>query len=238
MNKKLILAAFFFAAPSIVSADVAVSTISCSQLRLMELNKNPGLTLVDVRLPPDFAKGHIQGARNIPEAAVLSAALSKSGTLVVYCGEASCPLSHSAAEALISQGYQNVSVLNGGIAAWIQQGYPIQNTVTGADSLPVKQTTPSQAAILMQTGRILIVDVRPPGEFAAGHLPGAQNIPLENFKSGFSSLPQSREILLYDRLSTRSESAARQLQAAGFNVSELLGGVAGWARKGRTLEVK
>jgi rhodanese-related sulfurtransferase len=236
MNKKLILAALFFAAPSIVFADVAVSTISCSQLRLMELNKTQGLTLLDVRLPPDFAKGHIQGARNIPEAAILSAGLSKSGTLVVYCGEASCPLSHLAAEALIAKGYQNVSVLDGGIAAWIQKGYPIK--ISRKPRIRVKHISARAERDKILAKKIFVIDLRPASGYQAGHIPGAVNIPLESLAQNISEIPRNGEVLVYDLIQSRMRRGVKELKNSGIKARELSGGFSAWVKEKNPVEVK
>jgi rhodanese-related sulfurtransferase len=43
----------------------------------------------------------------------------------------------------------------------------------------------------------LLIDVRNPGEFAQGHVPGAHNIPLEELRDRVHEWPRERELLLH-----------------------------------------
>jgi rhodanese-related sulfurtransferase len=51
-------------------------------------------------------------------------------------------------------------------------------------------------------------------------------------------MPKDKEILIYDRQGARSRQAFEKLKAAGFTVSELSGGLAGWVKRKLPLEVK
>jgi len=61
----------------------------------------------------------------------------------------------------------------------------------------------------------LLVDVRTPGEFAAGHIPGAQNVPV-GATGKLSREKRSRGIVVYCASGMRSAGAAGRLRAAGF----------------------
>lgn len=91
--------------------------------------------------------------------------------------------------------------------------------------------TPAQFAEgLRQPGAVLL-DVRRPDEFAAGHLPGAINLEVTgpDFAQRIAQLDPDRPTYVYCRSGARSASAAGQLATAGFaRVTNLLGGVLGW----------
>lgn len=214
----------------------ATPTISCARLRLITLSKSSPPTIIDVRPAPNYAAGHIQGAVNIQPSSLQSAPISGAGPVVVYCDDGVCPLTTGAAQTLNSRGFANVSILAGGFSQWQQLKYPVEKP---ALALPVvAQTSADQAQALIAQNQVLVLDVRPAAEYAAGHLHNAQNVPLENLAAGMAGLPKGREILVYDRLSARSKKAALALLAAGYNVSELSGGAAAWTRKkGRAWEV-
>jgi len=60
------------------------------------------------------------------------------------------------------------------------------------------QMEPVPAAELMQRakkGLVTVLDVRPPEEFAAGHLPGAINIPIGELQKRLAELPKRREVV-------------------------------------------
>ena len=76
---------------------------------------------------------------------------------------------------------------------------------------------------LPQTGALL-VDVRDPDEFAAGHIDGAVNVPLGELRRRAGELPRDREIWVYCGVGQRSYYALRFLRQNGFQVRNLSGG--------------
>lgn len=85
----------------------------------------------------------------------------------------------------------------------------------------------AQARQLVQAGAKL-VDVRTPAEFAAGHIAGAINIPVQQLDARLQELEQGSAVVLYCRSGRRSGSAARILKAAGFAAVHDLGPMARW----------
>lgn len=233
----LILSSLIFISQAVLAAP---PTISPDTLRLKELNREPGLTIIDVRDPGAFRLGHIQGALNIMDKDVSAAGLPRTSHIVVYCGEASCPLSAGAATKLIDAGYTKVDLLEGGFTAWLAKGYPATTGTGQAANKHAQQalTTDNEALKKIAAGLALPLDVRPRLEFKAGHLPNALNVPLEDIPSRLAEIPKDKEILIYDRQGPRSTQAIKSLKTAGFTVSELSGGLAGWIKKKLPLEVK
>ena len=69
-----------------------------------------------------------------------------------------------------------------------------------------------------------IIDVREPGEFSAGHLLNAVNIPLSQLRQRMDEIPKDRPVYLHCRSSQRSYNAVMALQHCGFdNVSNIAG---------------
>ena len=133
------LAVLFLAAGAVHAAP---ATLAPAQLRLLMLKKSPALMVLDVRPPDAYAQGHIQGARNVPAQAVTTVVLPKGAKIVVYCGDASCPLSAQAASALSSAGHADVSHLDGGFAAWRAAGYPVVSGGSPTIATPVPARRP------------------------------------------------------------------------------------------------
>jgi NADPH-dependent 2,4-dienoyl-CoA reductase/sulfur reductase-like enzyme/rhodanese-related sulfurtransferase len=69
-----------------------------------------------------------------------------------------------------------------------------------------------------------LVDVRTPQEFAAGHIPDALNIPLDDLRSRLGELPRDREIAVYCQVGQRGYLATRILRQAGFAAVNVGGG--------------
>lgn len=73
------------------------------------------------------------------------------------------------------------------------------------------------AARRLVAAGVKVVDVRTPAEFAAGHLPGAVNVPYDEVAARAAELgPPSTPLLLYCRTGRRSGIAAQTLAAKGF----------------------
>lgn len=79
---------------------------------------------------------------------------------------------------------------------------------------------------------LLILDVRQPDEFRAGHIAGARLIPLNELRSRMGELPKDTEILCVCRSGSRSGAAASQLVGSGFTALNLRGGMMSWQRAG------
>lgn len=85
----------------------------------------------------------------------------------------------------------------------------------------------------------LIIDVRTAGEYAAGHVPGAVNIPYDQMENRVAEIrvPKDQEIVLYCRSGRRSGLAAKTLAAHGFtNLGLLEGDMPGWEASGLPVE--
>jgi rhodanese-related sulfurtransferase len=81
-----------------------------------------------------------------------------------------------------------------------------------------------------------LLDVREPDEWAAGHIAGAQHIPLGQLRERLGEVPKGKTILAVCRSGSRSDSAARGLRTLGYTVENLDGGVTAWKRAGLPLE--
>jgi len=78
----------------------------------------------------------------------------------------------------------------------------------------------------MKTGSTLLLDVRPELEYAAGHIPGAVNIPVDRLTDSLADLPKNQEIVAYCRgpYCVFAYEAMEILRPAGRNARRLLGG--------------
>jgi rhodanese-related sulfurtransferase len=84
---------------------------------------------------------------------------------------------------------------------------------------------------------LVVLDVRTPQEFAAGHVPGAINIPSTHFPARSAELPSDKDVVIYCAVGVRAEHAATSLRENGFTrLLHLQGDMTGWADSKRPVE--
>ena len=84
---------------------------------------------------------------------------------------------------------------------------------------------------------VVVLDVRSPEEFAAGHVPGALNIPFDQVAQRFAEVPQDKDVVLYCRSGRRAGIAAEALAAQGYTrLMHLEGDMPAWIEQGRPVE--
>jgi len=92
-----------------------------------------------------------------------------------------------------------------------------------------------QATQLINQGKTLILDVREPAAFAAGHLRDARNIPLKELPNRMGELDKFKErpVIAVCQSGVESAKAAAQLRKAGFTGAVgLNGGIGAWQAQG------
>jgi rhodanese-related sulfurtransferase/predicted transcriptional regulator len=88
---------------------------------------------------------------------------------------------------------------------------------------------------LMENNEVVLIDARPPDEYAAGHIPGALSMPPEIAEI---DIPSERDIVAYCRTSycLLSDDLALHLKHNGYSVSRLQGGILDWQAAGLPVE--
>ena len=82
----------------------------------------------------------------------------------------------------------------------------------------------------------VLIDVREADEFAAGHIPGAVNVPLSEITA--SALPKDRPLFFYCLRGARSRRAVRILRQKGFTQVKSIGGIAAYQGQLETGKIK
>jgi rhodanese-related sulfurtransferase len=91
----------------------------------------------------------------------------------------------------------------------------------------------------IRRGEVTLLDVRPPEEYHAGHIPGALSVPLTDLKARLSSLPRNQEIVAYCRgpYCVLALEAVKVLRAKGFHARRMETGVPEWRALGLPVAV-
>jgi len=122
-----------------------------------------------------------------------------------------------------------VAFVSGAMLLW-----PYVRRATGGPSV-----NPSQATQLINREDALMVDVRDPGEYGAGHILGAKNLPLSGLASGaeLAAKRKDRPLIVYCDTGNRSAKAAAALKSQGYTrVLNLSGGLGAWQQAGLPVE--
>ena len=87
-----------------------------------------------------------------------------------------------------------------------------------------------------RTAGATILDVRESDEYAAGHVPGAQLLPLGLLPVRLQDLSRTAPVYVVCQSGNRSFQAAQLLDQAGFDARNVSGGTGAWAQSGRPVE--
>lgn len=209
--------------------------------------------VIDVRERGEYILGHIPGSTNIPrgllEIRLPSLIPVRSIPMAFYCDDAY--RSSLAAACAARLGYTDVHVVEGGLAAWANDGLNVAYgvNVIGKDygeriavEHQVPQITPEELGDLQSRKRVMVLDVRTPHEFELeGHLAGAHNVP--GGELPVAALAQAMGPTPPDAIvvncagRTRSIVAADLLASLGLNnVMALTNGTMAWIMAGKELE--
>jgi rhodanese-related sulfurtransferase len=104
----------------------------------------------------------------------------------------------------------------------------------------VETIGPEELRDRLARGEVVLVDVRPREEFAAGHIDGARSIPLDELERRLGELPEGHEIVAYCRgpFCAYAHQAVRQLRSAGRNARRLDSGWPEWRLDDRSMATK
>jgi rhodanese-related sulfurtransferase len=78
-----------------------------------------------------------------------------------------------------------------------------------------------------------VLDVREPFEYVAGHVPGAELLPMAHVHAHVDALPKDQRVYVICASGNRSLTAAGWLRAAGIDAVSVAGGTGGWTSQGR-----
>ncbi len=184
---------------------------------------------VDVREPYELHTGVIPGAITAPAGRLVERAFEPDTgrRLVFYCGRGD--RSAIVASYLMHLGFSNVTSLQEGIFGWRAAGLEVELPAENADQFEVIDVGEALQRFAMQ--KWALVDVREPEDFAKGHVPGAINVPLDDFVNDqvVEGLRDKGPLLLICNTGNRSGMAAEWLADEGFEqLANVSGGVVAW----------
>ena len=92
----------------------------------------------------------------------------------------------------------------------------------------MKSKAVNDLAAEVEAKTLNLIDVREADEFAAGHLPGAINLPLSDFLERYGELDKDKSYHIICRSGARSAQACAFLEEEGYDVTNVAGGTIAW----------
>lgn len=184
---------------------------------------NQGAQLLDVRDTVDFAGAHLAGSLNI----------ALQGKYATWCGTM---LSHDAPIVVIAEtGGEQEAIMRLGrigfdnVAGYLQGGMEALRDRPDLIRSLDRITAVALDEQLRSDPRPLVLDVRTPKEWDAGHIDGSHNVPLNHLRERLGEIPQDQSVVVHCEGGYRSAIAASVLEQAGRkNVLDLVGGFKAW----------
>jgi hydroxyacylglutathione hydrolase len=194
-------------------------------LRPLELDEVLGMDaqILDVRDGAEYAKGHLPGSTNIGlggQFATWAGTVLDSGRPIVIVAEPG--REQEAALRLGRIGFDDVT-------GYLKDG---MRALAGRQEL-VEFTEKVSAVMLAEELALrdppVVIDIRTPNEWGAGHLSGSVNLPLSQLQERIGEVPRDRRIAVHCAGGYRSSIAASLLRREGFtDLIELAGGITAW----------
>jgi len=227
------------------------AAVSAAALRSM-LDDRGELALVDVREELIYSQGHLLLARSAPLSRLelrFAELVPRRTTRIVLCDD-NDGLAERAAAVLARNGYSDLRVLAGGVAAWAVAGFELFTGVNVpskafGEFIEHEDGTPSIAADELAraigTGAdLVILDSRPFDEYARISIPGATNVPGAELVLRARDIAPSPDTMIVVNCAgrTRSIIGAQSLINAGLpnKVVALRNGTMGWSLAGLTCD--
>jgi hydroxyacylglutathione hydrolase len=189
-----------------------------------------GAQVLDTREPAEFAAAHLTGTLNI----------GLGGQYATWAGTVLDPKRPIVIIAELGREQESEMRL-GRIGFDSVVGY-LQDGLHSLASRPELSTSTERVSPALAAERLLaaeppqVVDVRSPREYAAKHIDGSVNLPLNHLAERAQELPADRPLLVHCAGGYRSSIGASLLRQRGLNrVSELAGGLAAWEAAGLPL---
>jgi len=139
------------------------------------------------------------------------------------------------ADPIVQNGYRALQQL--AEARLAEMGRLLDNYFSNADGLE-----PVERAELLRRARsrdVVVIDVRPPEEYAAGHIAGALSVPLAQLERRLAKLPRGKRIVAYCRgpYCVLAAEAVRRLRTRGYHAERLKEGFPEWRDAGFPVQV-
>lgn len=196
-------------------------------------DKNHSVAAYDIRPIAQYEHGHIPGSLTTE-----TFDTQRGAQRVVLITDAGDETDNVRAIYHTLKQSRDVTMLEGGIAAWSAAGKPTVSIVTQPDftaSAKVSYVEPRdvQAMITAPSTDTVVIDTRRASDYAKGHVAGAVNIPLHELEFRYQTIPAGRPIVVYGATNLGSFRAGVVLYDLNILTARTIrGGWEAWTKYG------
>jgi rhodanese-related sulfurtransferase len=165
--------------------------------------------IYDARPYNKFLKGSIPSSVGLPQSkfeqyrGLLPSRLDT--PIVTYCGGFKCKLSHKLTDQIQALGYTNVVIDESGYPGWKEKfGTGGEVAIETGDMEGAMDVAQFEKLMKENPESIMLIDVRDPDEFAAGHLPTAKNVPVEQVAEDIKDFESDKPVVFVCSTGARS----------------------------------
>jgi rhodanese-related sulfurtransferase len=218
-----------------------------------------GAFVVDVRETGEYAEGHIADSINIPLRTLTQnlELIPTDRQVFVYCK--SGYRAALAGSSLHMLGYDNVLVYSPSWLGWTGAGEPVSMDPVVGDTYTLPDMAPEMFAAVdgfvstipegwLTAGDVeavktaagagaFLLDIRTPGEYAEGYIPGAVNLTLREIPDLMDAIPADQQVIAYCKSGYRCALAVPVLHVLGFDTAKCFtGSWLAWVDAGEPIE--
>ncbi|MFG0262447.1 MAG: rhodanese-like domain-containing protein [Novipirellula sp. JB048] len=214
------------AGPAVMSRLPTIPALPPDEFR--KVAREPGVSIIDTRSMLAFGGGHVPGAINIGDRPEMSAWVGQMFDLeqrLLLIFDEDCD-AESIQRLIVRTGHTEFAgYLAGGMKVWEMAGLPIESLPQiPVDALRAQQTNGAPRTVL---------DVRSPGEWRSGHIPGAQHHFIGEMRDRITGLDKETPYATYCASGYRASLAASLMQSRGFkDVASVPGSWSAWSAAG------
>ena len=204
-------------------------------VEILEKVRQAGAPIMDTRSHYAFAQGHIPGAFNNP--ITLRSFITYAGSFLDETTPFYLIIDEEQVQEALTD-LQRIGLDN--IAGFFSPKAVSEWAGLTSHNLGlIPQVSVDEAAKEIQAGQMTVIDVRGAAEFAAGHLPAAHNIVLNNLLNQLDEIPTNQPVMLQCLSGFRSSIAAGLLVSRGWSdIMNLQGGIQAWRLAGQPVVTK
>ncbi len=188
--------------------------------------KENNFILIDIRSSKDYYQEHILDSINIsPEKFLQQISLDNKNVIITNFGKVS--EFSELWKKLDTNTKQSINILEGGLANWIKNGYPV--VALGDIQSFVDQSKVQQIDLEQLKKKInslnkftTIIDIRTPKKFRKSHLQQAKNIPFYDLERRRKEIPLENFIILYGDTGLQSFQYGVMMYDMGFNMITII----------------